>query len=245
MAEGRREPGAAVGAGDPSPPAVERDDFIAAQRRHRAAARGYALLAGFAMALQGLPFGLGVSPLLIGVAVLAMDVVNLGVPVPDPLATAAATLAAGDVTTVALAVPALLLPGSAWLVSLWWIIHRRVLRTGGASVLRTIGAREPGDDDLAGEATRISNRIRGLLTGIHPALERAIGPRIAHPAVLEILSRCGGPRVLDVGRLGQQRDRLGGDGVPRSQPGVDVPHGAVVSLGRWLRSGNAVYDYLL
>ncbi|MFD4253414.1 IS110 family transposase [Amycolatopsis thermoflava] len=49
------------------------------------------------------------------------------------------------------------------------------------------------DDDLAGEATRIGNRIRGLLTGIHPALERAIGPKISHPAVLEILSRCGGP----------------------------------------------------
>ncbi|PRY36911.1 hypothetical protein CLV43_111283 [Umezawaea tangerina] len=49
------------------------------------------------------------------------------------------------------------------------------------------------DDDLADEATRLSNRIRGLLTGIHPALERAIGPRISHPAVLEILSRCGGP----------------------------------------------------
>ena len=49
------------------------------------------------------------------------------------------------------------------------------------------------DDDLAGEATRISNRIRGLLTSIHPALERAIGPTITHPAVLEILSRCGGP----------------------------------------------------
>ncbi|ATE53380.1 IS110 family transposase [Actinosynnema pretiosum] len=49
------------------------------------------------------------------------------------------------------------------------------------------------DDDLAGEATRIANRIRGLLTGVHPALERAIGPRISHPAVLEILSRCGGP----------------------------------------------------
>ncbi|GAA2682368.1 Transposase [Actinosynnema pretiosum] len=49
------------------------------------------------------------------------------------------------------------------------------------------------DDDLAGEATRIANRIRGLLTGVHPALERAIGPRIAHPAVLELLSRCGGP----------------------------------------------------
>lgn len=49
------------------------------------------------------------------------------------------------------------------------------------------------DDDLAGEATRLGNRIRGLLTGIHPALERVLGPRITHTAVLEILSRCGGP----------------------------------------------------
>jgi hypothetical protein len=49
------------------------------------------------------------------------------------------------------------------------------------------------DDDLAGETTWIGNRIRGLLTGIHPALERAIGPKISHPAVLEILSHCGGP----------------------------------------------------
>ncbi|PPK65191.1 IS110 family transposase [Actinokineospora auranticolor] len=45
------------------------------------------------------------------------------------------------------------------------------------------------DDDLAAEATRISNRIRGLLTGLHPALERVLGPRAAHPATLEILSR--------------------------------------------------------
>lgn len=57
------------------------------------------------------------------------------------------------------------------------------------------------DDDLAGEATRIANRIRGLLTGIHPALEHAIGPKISHPAVLEILSRCGGPAgIAQAGR---------------------------------------------
>lgn len=32
------------------------------------------------------------------------------------------------------------------------------------------------DDDLAAEATRLSNRIRGLLTQIFPALERILGP---------------------------------------------------------------------
>ena len=49
------------------------------------------------------------------------------------------------------------------------------------------------DDDLASEATRLSNRIRGLLTGLHPALERVLGPKTAHPAVLEIFISCGGP----------------------------------------------------
>ncbi len=64
------------------------------------------------------------------------------------------------------------------------------------------------DDDLAGEATRISNRIRRLLTGIRPALERVLGPRITHRAVLEILSRCGGPAGhMRSGHLQTGRDR--------------------------------------
>jgi transposase len=49
------------------------------------------------------------------------------------------------------------------------------------------------DDDLATEATRTSNRIRGLLTSIHPALERILGPKTSTRPVLEILSRFGGP----------------------------------------------------
>jgi hypothetical protein len=42
------------------------------------------------------------------------------------------------------------------------------------------------DDDVAGESTRVSNRIRGLLTQIHPPLERVLGPKVAHPAALEL-----------------------------------------------------------
>jgi len=52
------------------------------------------------------------------------------------------------------------------------------------------------DDDLAAESTRVSNRIRGLLTQIHPALEHVLGPKISHPAVQELLSKCGGPTGL-------------------------------------------------
>jgi transposase len=52
------------------------------------------------------------------------------------------------------------------------------------------------DDDLAGEVTRTSNRLRGLLTQIHPSLERVLGPRIQHPAVLTILERYGSPALI-------------------------------------------------
>ena len=52
------------------------------------------------------------------------------------------------------------------------------------------------DDDLAGEATRIANRPRGLLTQIHPHLERVLGPRLDHPAVLALLERFGSAAAL-------------------------------------------------
>ncbi|MEU0358092.1 IS110 family transposase [Streptomyces cyaneofuscatus] len=57
------------------------------------------------------------------------------------------------------------------------------------------------DDDLAGEATRVANRLRGLLTQIHPHLERVVGPRIQHPAVLMLLERFGSPaQICKAGR---------------------------------------------
>jgi hypothetical protein len=52
------------------------------------------------------------------------------------------------------------------------------------------------DDDLAGEVTRTKNRLRGLLTQIHPPLERVLGSRLDHPAVLCLLERHGSPAQL-------------------------------------------------
>jgi transposase len=52
------------------------------------------------------------------------------------------------------------------------------------------------DEDLAGQITQTSNRIRGLLTQIHPALERVLGPRLDHPAVLDLLERYPAPAQL-------------------------------------------------
>ncbi|GGW69762.1 hypothetical protein GCM10010381_63160 [Streptomyces xantholiticus] len=55
------------------------------------------------------------------------------------------------------------------------------------------------DDDLAGEATRVANRLRS--PQIHPLLERVLGPRLQHPAVLALLERFGSPaQIRTVGR---------------------------------------------
>jgi transposase len=52
------------------------------------------------------------------------------------------------------------------------------------------------DDDLAAESTRLTNRLRGLLTQVHPALERVLGPRIHTKAVIALIGRYGGPAGL-------------------------------------------------
>src|SRR3954470_16480794 len=66
----------------------------------------------------------------------------------------------------------------------------------GEEVLAELGVLIGFGDDQAAEATRISNRIRGLLTQIHPALERVLGPKVGTIVVLELLTRFGGPAGL-------------------------------------------------
>ena len=59
------------------------------------------------------------------------------------------------------------------------------------------------DDDPAKQATATSNRIRGLLTQIHPALERVIGTHLDHPAMAELLIKYPTPDKLR--KAGQPR----------------------------------------
>jgi hypothetical protein len=44
------------------------------------------------------------------------------------------------------------------------------------------------DDDLAAQATRLTNRPRDALLHIHPALERLVGPRLDRGGVLDLLA---------------------------------------------------------
>src|SRR5690606_26783844 len=60
----------------------------------------------------------------------------------------------------------------------------------------TLGMLTGFDLDLARQITQTSNRIRGLLTQIHPPLERTLGPWLAHDAVLEVLAAWPTPAAL-------------------------------------------------
>ncbi|MCU1443511.1 MAG: transposase [Cryobacterium sp.] len=67
------------------------------------------------------------------------------------------------------------------------------------------------DDDVAGQITATSNRIRGLLTQIHPALERVLGPHLDHPAVLDLFQHYPSPAAMAAAgetRLGNRLVKL-------------------------------------
>ncbi|MFJ3980284.1 IS110 family transposase, partial [Streptomyces sp. NPDC090021] len=59
------------------------------------------------------------------------------------------------------------------------------------------------DNDLAGEVNRTANRLRGLLSQIHPSLERVVGPRLAYPYIQALLQQHGSPAKLK--KLGRAR----------------------------------------
>ncbi|MFF0743778.1 IS110 family transposase [Streptomyces sp. NPDC004111] len=107
------------------------------------------------------------------------------------------------------------------------------------------------DDDLVAEANRLSNRLRSLFTQVHPHLERALGPRMQHPAVLALLERFGSP--AEIRQAGRRRiattirpkaprmaDRLTGeiftalDEQTVTVPGTDAAALIVPSLARSL-----------
>ena len=76
------------------------------------------------------------------------------------------------------------------------------------------------DDDLLAQTTAARNRLRGLLTQIHPGLERVIGPRLHHYGVLDVLSRWPTPqRIKDAGR-GHVRNRIKKRGIHLSANGT-------------------------
>lgn len=64
------------------------------------------------------------------------------------------------------------------------------------------------DDDLLGQMTATRNRLRGLLTQIHPALERAVGAHLYQVGVLDALVTWPTPQRLKTAGRGHVRNRI-------------------------------------
>jgi transposase len=64
------------------------------------------------------------------------------------------------------------------------------------------------DDDILSQMTATSNRIRGLLTQIHPALERVVGPHLDHPAMLDLLQHYPSPAAMKQAGTNRMATRL-------------------------------------
>ena len=60
----------------------------------------------------------------------------------------------------------------------------------------TLGMLTGFDLDLSRQVNQVSNRIRGLFTQIHPALEKVLGSRLEHDAILEVLDTWPTPERL-------------------------------------------------
>jgi len=52
------------------------------------------------------------------------------------------------------------------------------------------------DLDLARQVNQVSNRIRGLYTQVHPALEKVLGPWLEHDSVVEVIATWPTPAAL-------------------------------------------------
>lgn len=60
----------------------------------------------------------------------------------------------------------------------------------------TLGMLTGFDLDLSRQVNQVSNRIRGLYTQVHPALEIVLGTRLEHDAILEVLASWPTPQAL-------------------------------------------------
>ncbi|GAC1583692.1 MAG: IS110-like element ISSfl4 family transposase [Candidatus Dormibacteria bacterium] len=85
------------------------------------------------------------------------------------------------------------------------------------------------DEDLAGEVTRLANRLHDALAHVHPALERLLGPHLHRAGVLQLLTAAPTPEHLRA---------LGHDGIhaalrPRSRKlATRLPAQIVTALDR-------------
>jgi Zn-dependent protease with chaperone function len=166
--------GASRGATPAIPGPADREQFFAAQARNRRAAWRLTALTALAVALMGLPMSAVISPLVYAALFVLNDLVALAFPTADLLYILAhadqsqSTVARSDAVVAALAIAALILPGSLVMLLAWLGVHALFLRHGTAGLLRSLGTREPRRGDL--EEAQLQNLVEemAIAAGLPP-----------------------------------------------------------------------------
>lgn len=183
------------------PGPVDRESFEHAQRRHRRASRRWTLGVALAVALLGIPLSAAISPLILAVATIVVDLAGRIFPTPD-LLSPFKTLFKGDpitdvVPVVVAAAVALLVPGAVVLTLCWIRIRRLFRQAGTAAELDALGARPPRAGDL--EEHQLANVVAeiALAAGMAPPDVQVIDSPVANAAVV---GRGPGEAVIVVSR---------------------------------------------
>jgi Zn-dependent protease with chaperone function len=157
-------------------PARPGRDFFAAQRRHRRATWRLSAVSAVSVALMGLPLSVVVSPLILAVAFVVNDLIDLATPTPDLLGELAHRLHLTSngppqqftPSQIALIVALLLIPGIVMMVITWGGLRRLFHHVGAGLVVLDLGARPPKDGDF--EEHQLANIVEemALAAGIPP-----------------------------------------------------------------------------
>jgi Zn-dependent protease with chaperone function len=151
---------------------IDRESFDRAQRRNRWDARIRAIPAVLAAAAMGIPLGVYLSPVLIALAILLTDLLNLLVPTADvggAVWNLLDRLVNGDPGTVQAIIWIAfvwILPGIGVLVLAYLVVSWRLRRIGGEGIALALGGRPPRTDDA--EERQLANVVAeyGIAAGI-------------------------------------------------------------------------------
>jgi Zn-dependent protease with chaperone function len=148
------------------PGPADLETFRHAQRRHRWAARIRTAPAILAAALMGIPLSVYLSPVLIALAIVVTDLVNLIVRMPDlggSVSSLSDRLIDGDPGAVQAIVWILglwLIPGVVLLIVAYLFVRWRLARIGGEGIALGLGGRPPRTDDA--EERQVVNVVTEL-----------------------------------------------------------------------------------
>ena len=95
------------------------------------------------------------------------------------------------------------------------------------------------DLDLSRQVNQVSNRIRGLFTQIHPALEKVLGARLEHDAILEVLVTWPTPDRLRKAGRARIDAKLKKHGARRHSPWTPLPSKPLPSQVPKLRASSS------